>query len=333
MADNINALLGMGLSPQDDMTALANSLRGEQGMGDYYSMSTLAPISQLGKTMQGRSTDAANRGGVLKQSMLKQAADEERRQAALTLAAANRDQDYKRGLERDTKLQENRVSLAKTKAAMKPKKVDEFETGTGSERQKFEKMAEDAMVQQSIFKGFDPEYANSFTDPISGDQIEGFPFVGELENTLSRVAPILTSEKQQAKAKWWSDYRKYYENIERHGLFGSALTAGETGIWKASNINENMTKEQVQAGLDKMNEVIEMKKKHAQDVNLSKNWSPNYVNTTLGIDAELQGQEQAAEVIDGAIDLSTAPEGLDQLEWDLFSDEEKQEFIDLVIGG
>lgn len=72
MADNISALLGMGLQPQDNMNALADSLRGEQRMGDYYSQSTLAPIAQLGKTMQNRSASAANRGGILKQAIQKQ---------------------------------------------------------------------------------------------------------------------------------------------------------------------------------------------------------------------------------------------------------------------
>lgn len=72
MATNINTLLGMGLSPQDDMNALASSLRGEQGMGDYWSMSTLPGIAKMGQNMQQRSGQAAKQGGVLRQAMAKE---------------------------------------------------------------------------------------------------------------------------------------------------------------------------------------------------------------------------------------------------------------------
>lgn len=69
MADNISALLGMGLSPQDDMQALAKSLRGEQAVGDYFSGSSSQKMAQYGQRLADRSTQAAQRGGVLKQAM------------------------------------------------------------------------------------------------------------------------------------------------------------------------------------------------------------------------------------------------------------------------
>ncbi len=74
MADDINTLLGLGLTSQDDMKALANSLRKEQAIGDYFSTSTTPEWAKYGQGIQSRTQNAAKTGGVLKQAMDREAA-------------------------------------------------------------------------------------------------------------------------------------------------------------------------------------------------------------------------------------------------------------------
>lgn len=102
MAD-INTLLGLGLTEQDDMQALANQLRGQQREGQFLGLSTLGGASNLGRQKQADSTNAAQRGGVLRQAQAKEKARLAERDAMLRQAQAKektrlaeREQDYKR---------------------------------------------------------------------------------------------------------------------------------------------------------------------------------------------------------------------------------------------
>jgi hypothetical protein len=71
MAD-INTLLGMGVSPQDNMQALAERLRGQQQTGQMLGMSTLSPVAQYGQNMATGAADSARTGGALRQAMEKE---------------------------------------------------------------------------------------------------------------------------------------------------------------------------------------------------------------------------------------------------------------------
>lgn len=113
---SIEALLGMGLGPQDNMKAMADSLRGEQRMGDYYGMSTLAPIAQLGQNMQQRSSEGAKRGGVLRQTMEREAT----RKRELAASTKQSQENY------------TATALAKTQAAQKKALVDSSKRSTES---------------------------------------------------------------------------------------------------------------------------------------------------------------------------------------------------------
>jgi len=57
-------------------------------------------------------------------------------------------------------------------------------------------------------------------------------------------------------AEWWKNYKKESELIERHGLFGSALTAGEATSWRAADIQPWMDEDAVARNLERRAEVM-----------------------------------------------------------------------------
>lgn len=82
-----------------------------------------------------------------------------------------------------------------------------------------------------------------FRDEFSGS----VPMLGEVENWVANKG--LGTEGMKAQSQWWGDWKKFYENIERNRLFGSALTDSEQRQWKASNITPDMSPEQIRSRL------------------------------------------------------------------------------------
>ncbi len=120
MADNISTLLGLGLGPQDDMEALARSLRNEQSYGDFYGGSSIKETADYGKRLSDRQTQAAQRGGVLRQAMEREATRkaelEAMNQRGLTaegVRVGERDEDYSRKQADSTLAHERRMELKK----------------------------------------------------------------------------------------------------------------------------------------------------------------------------------------------------------------------------
>lgn len=54
--------------------------------------------------------------------------------------------------------------------------------------------------------------------------------------------------KAQKTAEWWRNFRSF-DNIERHALFGSALTAQEKGEWKRTTVTPLSSPEQIRSAL------------------------------------------------------------------------------------
>lgn len=134
MANGIETLLGLGLGPQDDMKALASSLRKEQAIGDYFSGSSSPRMAQYGQRLAERSGDEAKTGGALRQTMAKEATRK-----------SEREQDYQRGLtasdltntrkiESDKQAQMDKIAIYKMKEELKPKKSTKLKpTGKATE--------------------------------------------------------------------------------------------------------------------------------------------------------------------------------------------------------
>lgn len=58
-------------------------------------------------------------------------------------------------------------------------------------------------------------------------------------------------------ANWWKDYRKNTQLIERHAMFGSALTASEKSAWNAADIQPGMNPKLIAENLAKREALTE----------------------------------------------------------------------------
>jgi hypothetical protein len=88
--DAITALLsGDTLTDDQKMKQTADALRGQQRAGDFFSMSTIAPLQQLGQQTSQDAMKAARAGGVRREAALRRAQqmqmEKERRKAAEAL--------------------------------------------------------------------------------------------------------------------------------------------------------------------------------------------------------------------------------------------------------
>ncbi|MBG7617625.1 MAG: hypothetical protein IZT57_04575, partial [Chloroflexi bacterium] len=64
---NVNALMGNNLDTMQQQQMLAESLRGQQAAGDYLSLTSLAPLQQMGQRInKGADVSAASVGGLNK---------------------------------------------------------------------------------------------------------------------------------------------------------------------------------------------------------------------------------------------------------------------------
>lgn len=160
------------------------------------------------------------------------------------------------------------------------------------ERRQFEEFAQDYTGAVSVIDSYDPTFSQA---KVLGMDVEGVPFVNQTENFMARNAPILTSEQEERKAAWWQDWDNFYQNPERNRLFGSALTASEQAAWKAANINPSMTSEQIQAGINAINEIVQRKAKVAAENARIKGASEDYIQNNLqfitGGDDALQSRQ------------------------------------------
>jgi hypothetical protein len=79
---------------------------------------------------------------------------------------------------------------------------------------------------------------------------------GDMRNWLARYLPTFTTPDQRAAAEWWQSYARDSEIIERHALFGAALTATEQAAWRAADINPNMAPDMIRRNLQRRQEIL-----------------------------------------------------------------------------
>lgn len=83
---------------------------------------------------------------------------------------------------------------------------------------------------------------SSFKDDYAGKGVFG---VGA-DMQLSAAG---TLGKDQDSVAWWKDYRKSAELVERHALFGAALTPTEQASWRNADIGPGMNAETIKRNL------------------------------------------------------------------------------------
>jgi hypothetical protein len=76
---------------------------------------------------------------------------------------------------------------------------------------------------------------------------------GSTKEMAGRMVPFVDTQA----AEWWKNYRKEAELIERHGLFGAALTATELSSWRAADISPGMAPAAVERNLKRRAEILQ----------------------------------------------------------------------------
>jgi hypothetical protein len=78
---------------------------------------------------------------------------------------------------------------------------------------------------------------------------------GDIRDWLTRNGLVNNPGAVRA-AEWWQEYRRHSELIERHGLFGAALTATEQAAWSRADINPNMAPDLIERNLQTRREIM-----------------------------------------------------------------------------
>lgn len=210
MAD-INALLGMGISDEEQLNELANQLRGRKQAADFFAATTVPSIRESANREQESVLQSAKEAGVLRRAMQDRKSREE-------IAAANRDAAMARAL-----------INARARAQSSGAKKSWGGLGSTSEREEFRTIAQNLGAINNLSGSWKDEFAPSV-------QVPG---MGSLENFAGRYLPTPEKWGLEEQAKWWSDWEEMHNLIKRHKYFGSAFTKTEQEAWNKAFFDYN----------------------------------------------------------------------------------------------
>jgi hypothetical protein len=226
--DPILAQMTTGSLDDEKLSALSKSLRAQSAVGGRLSTSSLDNIADAGKNLQESATKQAKDIG-LQQSKTAQRKSQELMANNRLLATAAKAQ-----------------SLAGERGMAKL---------SNAAIENIEGDAENLSNSSMMYGTWKPEYAAKTGTKITGKAgrtlASNFPIALEAGEFLG-VLPEGESDRLIQSADWWALYDKYVNNIIRHDLFGSALTAPETELWEQSTIHPGMTAEQMDTRLAQM---------------------------------------------------------------------------------
>ncbi len=147
--------------------------------------------------------------------------------------------------------------------------VTGFSKVSNSAAEKFEKKAIDLSSVSSLIERFSDDYSG------------GLPGQQAASNLLSSAG--MGSEAMDESNEWWGDWNKYYENVARHELFGSALTAAEQKAWRQSTITPSMDPEQIRSRLKTLGALNQKLASYMANNALNKRWDPTYVKGVMDV--------------------------------------------------
>jgi len=220
--DPMTALMGQ-LPDEDQQRLMAQALRGQAAAGGQLSTSSIAPVAKQGGLMQQQALGTAEGVGLSRYR--------------------------EKMLEEHKKNREASILKSALAAQSKAKGEDsQFTKISGGRADKLYDETEKASTVLSLMDAM-PQVGSS----------SGLPMVGSASNWLATNAPAFASEDAEIDSDTWRQWNMEYNNIIRHGLFGSALTATEQAAWKAASINPNMTPEQIARNMENMRAITQNK--------------------------------------------------------------------------
>ena len=222
--NNIDALMGLGIGDDEQQRMLADRLRGQQRAADFFSLSSVAPISGAAQAEQKRVTNSAAQAGVLRKALDEQRAMNARNQAQISSREREGEADRQNRLEYARIMADARMN-AWGKNGFDPRKPFGA-LKTKDERNDFNTLPQELATIDVLAETYKDEY---------GPMV---PWSGNFETAMGKVLP---------GDKWgWPEQANYYGNFEafhnlmkRHKIFGSAFTKVEQEAWNRAYFDAN----------------------------------------------------------------------------------------------
>ena len=318
--DAITAMLsGDVLTDDEKLKQTADALRGSQRAGDFFAMSSIAPLQQLGQTQSARANKAAQRAGVMREAALRRATEAQAAKDELAAQRAAADLEWSRKLG---------LQKAKDDAAMRRLKAKNAgKSGSSSigkipytALDKFGESAgqytnyEDIVGRELKFDKDGNPYVEGLAAGGDDQIFEGGIIDEAYEKAKGKFASGMLNEGEKKRKLFWDDYRRFYDYVERHGLFGSALSGRESDDWKEIEISPSDSNEMIARKLAQQREFI--RDKFAKKVTSLRmgGVSDEDIGKFLGeysslyIDQQPEGQGTAQGSMDGVPSLGLSDE-------------------------
>jgi len=233
----LEALMSMEDIPPEKLRLIADQLRGRMGDGGALSTSTIGPVAEQGASMQKEGL--LNASGIGDMNYRKESLKQQKADSLLRAASAARS--------------------ASSKASER-----KFHKPSGTSTQKYEDKANTIANIEGQLSRWKPDYVSSL------------PLTGPIEEFMGRTNFVPSTDKQEEMAAWWSDWKRDYENIVRHDLFGSALTNSEKEEWKKANIGSNMDPEVIASKMETLKRLNNLAAARSVRSAINKDWDPTY---------------------------------------------------------
>lgn len=108
---------------------------------------------------------------------------------------------------------------------------------------------------------------------------------GDVRNWIGRTLPEgATTPVAREAAQWWQDYKRNSELLERHELFGAALTGTEQAQWRQADINPNMEPGAIRRNLETRKTILEGGLRRYANALIQAGYDPAPIAAAFGLD-------------------------------------------------
>jgi hypothetical protein len=233
--DVFSALVGGAPSDASKQQALAQTLRGQNKMGQVLSLTGDRVLGPYGKGMQDAAMHSAQ-GVAGDREKAATLAETKAYRDASALQAQNALAEEKRWHDMQQTMLGDKLDMAlqiKQGKAGKPL--------SASAQKELEAQGDTLSGINDALNSFKPEYAGT-----------GLPGGRSLANTIAGNVPALATQNAKDAQNWWANYNRVFSLPEIHRLFGARFTAPEQERFSKAHITENMTPEQIQQNLPQL---------------------------------------------------------------------------------